>query len=772
MATPAQQQDPMNNEQQDPAENQQRDPGHNDQRNHSESEDENGPPPRNIPVLYVPDLANTILSEAILDGIRVGNSGRKYIIHTPRLKDVVGIERLKVTLPTGELETCSDPPMNFVTDCQPTPFNLPLLRGALKDMRKDNPDLQFIPGDDWPTTHTRYLRREELQERLGAYFEISVQYGKCILELDAAQLILDTDKRHRLEYGLELLIQWITNRLDEILSILARDNMLRKKGKKRVYPLPSVNPRAVTISSTGDARKMQEDIQKDMIEINNYALKPIPEGEEDRPTICYDGSDIPDDNTRGPRNVTGRTNQNTTSSTNSNTLARTSTGRAQDRTQHTVNFESREQHRTSALEDVQQRLTQMAQETNSANTENVRLVRQNDSSQNNRRWRNMAERHHRTNGQDNHSSSASESGTSTDWDGHWTGQECSACGMEGHNSRGCRARQNNELWCTRCNRNNHCNNTCRLPPRRSSTPRYTEDYHPHPSPHSTDNQTVPPVEPHYGNETTPAPVPNTTTNQDISVLIRTCLNENKEKARGLQQQKNLLANIPLFDRKDKKACLMWVNHVEHTARQAKMSFREAVNAKAGPTVVTVISRYPNASDAQLKRIILESFSNVGTRLKATQYLKKLRVNSNEALAAHNAEYEAVHTVAYGVAAEHQTDEVILLNYANTLCDYASTKLRRKILRRNSHIKTLKDAMEEAEELDSQSRQEEISKLERDSIREVTLSDSINNISLSEESVNFMQTRGGDNKFNSTMKNGHQNFSPNNKGNYSSHKQLQ
>ena len=375
MATPAQQQDPMNNEQQDPAENQQQDSVNYDQRNHSESEDENGPPPRNIPLLYVPDLANTILSEAILDGIRVGNSGRKYIIHTPHLKDVVGIERLKVTLPTGELETCSDPPLNFVTDCQLTPFNLQLLRGALKDMRKDNPDLQFIPGDDWPTTHTRYLRREELQERLGAYFEISVQYGKCILELDAAQLILDMDERHRLEYGLELLIQRITNRLDEILSILARDNMLRKKGKKRVYPLPSVNPRAVTISSTGDARKMQEDMQKDIIEINNYAFKPILEGEEDRPTVCYDGSDIPDDNTGRSRNT--RTNQGPTNN-------RTNT-RNHNRTQHTVNFNDRDHHRSSTLKDVQQRLTQMAQEDNGTNTENVCQVHQSDSSESNGR---------------------------------------------------------------------------------------------------------------------------------------------------------------------------------------------------------------------------------------------------------------------------------------------------------------------------------------------------------------------------------------------------
>ena len=265
-------------------------------------------------------------------------------------------------------------------------------------------------------------------------------------------------------------------------------------------------------------------------------------------------------------------------------------------------------------------------------------------------------------------------------------------------------------------------------PRCSSTPRYTDDYHPHPSPRSAEDHTVPLVEPNYSKRPSPTPVPNATSNQDISQLIRTCLNENKKEARGLQQQKNLLANIPHSDGKDKKACLMWINNVEHTARQAKMSFREAVNSKAGPTVVTVISRYPNASDAQLKKIILESFSNVRTRIEATQDLKKLRLDSSEALAAHNAEYEAVHTVAYGVTAERQTDEVILLNYANTLCDYASTKLRRKILRKGSRIKTLKDAMEEAEELDSQSRQEEISKLERDSMREVSLSDSINDIS--------------------------------------------
>ena len=134
----------------------QRDPRDNQHRNNSNSEDKNDPP-RGIPLLYVPDLANTVLSKAIKDGMQVGNSGTEYIIPTPLLKDIVHIEWLKVTLPEGELETCSVPPLDFVTKFQPTPFNLQLLRGALKDMRKDNPELQYLAGDDWHPTHTHHL---------------------------------------------------------------------------------------------------------------------------------------------------------------------------------------------------------------------------------------------------------------------------------------------------------------------------------------------------------------------------------------------------------------------------------------------------------------------------------------------------------------------------------------------------------------------------------------------------------------------------------------
>ena len=117
------------------------------------------------------------------------------------------------------------------------------------------------------------------RNRLNAYTELSVKYAKSVIELDAAQLILDTDERHRIEYSLELLLQRIMNRLDEILNILARDNMLRKRGKKRVYTLPRINPRAANLNTTEDAQKLGREIQDDVMEILHYAFNPIPEGE-------------------------------------------------------------------------------------------------------------------------------------------------------------------------------------------------------------------------------------------------------------------------------------------------------------------------------------------------------------------------------------------------------------------------------------------------------------------------------------------------------------
>ena len=122
----------------------------------------------------------------------------------------------------------------------------------------------------------------------------------------------------------------------------------------------------------------------------------------------------------------------------------------------------------------------MAQGNSSANTSNICPAHPSDKPPSNRRWSNMAKRYQLSNGQDNNSSTASDSGTSTDWDGHWGTQECSACRGEGHNTRNCRAKRNNEL----------------SPPFHHQT----LTYHPHPSPCTGDDHPyhrhISPPDPH------------------------------------------------------------------------------------------------------------------------------------------------------------------------------------------------------------------------------------------------------------------------------------
>ena len=296
--------------------------------------------------------------------------------------------------------------------------------------------------------------------------------------------------------------------------------------------------------------------------------------------------------------------------------------------------------------------------------------------------------------------------------------------------------------------------------RRSSTPRFPHSQYP--SPHTTDNFAVPPVEPNY--TTRPSPTPSNAGNlADLTQMFVTHLNENRAQSQLSEHQKDLLAKIPVFDGKDRKACLMWINQLEHTAVQAQISLKKVIAAKAGPIVTTAVqsllSREPDANDAKVKQIILESFSNVCTKAEAFHELKELKLDNNESLLAHNAEYAAIHEAAYGMPPERQTLLRVFLEYLKTLPEFTSELLTRKIVREDTKIHTLRQAMDEAEKIHKQARQEEITKLERSAMRDMVIAsgETVNELSMSEE-VNFMPPGRSDNHFNNTMKKngGHQN----------------
>ena len=208
-----------------------------------------------IPALIVPDLNNTPLEEAIKDGMKVGPA--EFLINTPLLKEHIGVEHLKVFLPSGRLETNSERPIKFVTDCQDSPFPEEVLVSALKTFKIENPITQYIPGDEWPITSHRFLTKQELEDRLAAYCEIGVKYWKYVFELETNSLLtMNNEDRLRANEGLEQSIQRISDRLDEILVILTRDNSRRKAYGKQTYPLPKTKPRMEIIQNAEDAFQM------------------------------------------------------------------------------------------------------------------------------------------------------------------------------------------------------------------------------------------------------------------------------------------------------------------------------------------------------------------------------------------------------------------------------------------------------------------------------------------------------------------------------------
>ena len=138
---------------------------------------------------------------------------------------------------------------------------------------------------------------------------------------------------------------------------------------------------------------------------------------------------------------------------------------------------------------------------------------------------------------------------------------------------------------------------------------------------------------------------------------------------------------------------------------------------------------------------------MGTRPEA----KHWRLENDASLLVHNTEYAAAHQVAHMHTTEEQDDQQVLIEYANTLTEYMARKLNRKIFRDKSYICTFRDAINKAKIICKQARQE-VSKLERQSMRETTISDSsINNTSLTED-INYMSNGGSNNsfRFNSTI----------------------
>ena len=567
----------------------------------------------NIQDLYVPDLDNTPLHRAIRHGMALNDTKTIYRIQCPRLKEFIGKDTLTVFLPEGRMEVPMEPPVDFVANCAPTPFDQPrLLIEAMQSLVQTQPELTILPGDDIPLVRDRYLSRNELIDRLENYVDLCVMHAESTLRHESAQLHGDRDEILRKETHEETMMQRISSNMDKLIAHIQRDIRFRKANRKIQYPTPKINPRIAPPASTQEICKMKDGLKDEGRNIMQIAFLPEPEeGASGDPRIVMPGEDIPD----APGRYREEERRSNLSVSTNNGPAQGAQPRHTDRTaERTVNFQEREQHRTNVISEVQQNLMNISNSRNSqdqTNNANVRSDRPIPTEHQNPWPRNT------DHSRDNQSSDSSDTDSIGHWDSNWQNKKCTACGFRGHTYYNCEKKRKGELYCKKCNRYTHCDATCSRQCN-SSTPRFQHQGHHSPRP---DNHTIPPAEPSYHNynnynnyNTRPSPAPSSTSsNVDVTQQFMTFLDESKQQAKLLEYRKELLANIFIFDGKDKKACLMWLSQSAHTAVNTKMTLKEVLVAKGGPIVSTQVqifmNKTPDATDAELKQHILESFSN-------------------------------------------------------------------------------------------------------------------------------------------------------------------
>ena len=286
-------------------------------------------------------------------------------------------------------------------------------------------------------------------------------------------------------------------------------------------------------------------------------------------------------------------------------------------------------------------------------------------------------------------------------------------------------------------------------------------YHPTQSPNQHNTSSHQPVPVHT---TQPSPAPSG--GKEWAKLLVTCMEEQEYNNREIENRKTYLENIEVYEGTDKQKCLPWVNRLQQAAKCSNTSLRAALLARAGATVFGIVAATPeNIDDLGMKKVVLRNFFDIATPTEAAQKLRNMKMTSDQPIASYNYNYAAVHEAAFDINPSEQRIRFVLEDYVNSLPEYTADKLSYKIVKVNSWIKTLQDVMDHAVKIDQESRQSEVMRNRRNNSSEL-IDTTVNEIS--DIDINYIASRQGDSRFNSTMKPGYQregkDFSPRNRQN--------
>ena len=635
----------------------------------------------------------------------------------------------------------------------------------------------------------------ELDKRLDAYAELVGRYARNSVSLEHVHVVNRGSADGYYEVAkYELWGRKISNRMDEILAVIIQDNAYREQAKYKTYPRPSINPINQLITSPGEADKIEEAAQWEADNIMAIAFpsgaKPplatndtvttqtadsvpptapmattvitaadhLDHGKQPRPeSPSFTMNTIPDNRpgpTAKPLLIVNTGHDGNTNSFITPTLATNCQNRQGNG--NTVAFEN---NIPEADKQINARLAEIANQGPPLETMVTSCLDHH-----------VTDRHQFTNrGEHQYQSTYTHQNRSYTnnynrnykhtWENH-TDRTCNNCGMKGHIAKYC---TKTSFWCQWCHTATHDTQACRSKPR-SSTPMESPSvgsYHPTQSPNQHNTSSHQPVPVHT---TQPSRAPSG--GEEWAKLLVTCMEEQEYNNREIENRKTYLENIEVYEGTDKQKCLPWVNRLQQAAKCSNTSLRAALLARAGATVFGIVAATPeNIDDLEMKKVVLRNFSDIATPTEAAQKLRNMKMTSDQPIASYNYNYAAVHEAAFDINPSQQRMRFALEDYANSLPEYTADKLSYKIVKVDSWIKTLQDAMDHAVKIDQESRQSEVMRNRRNNSSEL-IDTTVNKIS--DIDINYVASRQGDSRFNSRMKPGYQregkDFSPRNRQN--------
>ena len=192
------------------------DPQH--QKPEEHQEDETGDKDTAAPTeMYLPDLDNTPLSQALKNGLDWGMED-EVMVECPKLKQYFGVDTLLVQRTSGRVRVhTKDEDETFPISCSKTKFPIPLLKKALEGAEQQRAAPKDLPGEDWSWKIKTILCRMELDSRLDAYAELVGRYARNSVSLEHAHMVSrgSTDGYYEVA-KYEIQGRKISNRMDEI----------------------------------------------------------------------------------------------------------------------------------------------------------------------------------------------------------------------------------------------------------------------------------------------------------------------------------------------------------------------------------------------------------------------------------------------------------------------------------------------------------------------------------------------------------------------------